>query len=149
MKPGGSRRKGHDFERWVVRKFKPIFGEKNVRRGQQSHGAFEPDVVVLGTQLWHECQHSKRATPLKKLEQAERDKPPHMVAVAITKENYQTPKVTLRLKDWYVLSSGVLGMSLGEAFGDDEIAEMTDEDTITLSFEEYVEFLNIWKEVLA
>lgn len=49
-----SRRKGHDFEREVVKLFRPYF--PYARRGQQGMGAIEPDVT--GTDYWVECKCS-------------------------------------------------------------------------------------------
>lgn len=89
-----SRTKGHTFERKVASELRSMFdGEKwvsayssakkvdkvrllkssKVRRGEQSHGALEADVIVSGVPIWFELQHANNITPVKKLEQAERD----------------------------------------------------------------------------
>lgn len=91
-----SRRKGHDWERSVADDLRQVFDDPAVlaqivacrrrpkalqfamarscvRRGRQSGGAVEPDVVVSGYDLWLELQCSARPTPSKKLAQAIRD----------------------------------------------------------------------------
>lgn len=73
------RRKGLDHERAVAAIIRNQFPGSVVRRGLQSHGAYEPDVVVgegAPKQLqecWIECQVSKRPSPKAKLLQAIRD----------------------------------------------------------------------------
>lgn len=70
-----ARRKGHDFERKVAARLRQKWPDLTVRRSQQAHQAFEPDVVVEGEgapPIWVECHHGK-TDPRKKYEQAVRD----------------------------------------------------------------------------
>jgi hypothetical protein len=73
MTGAGRRRKGHDFERAVASAIRRRWPHLVVRRSQQGHKAFEPDVVVEGVNLWTECFIGAKPNPLAKLEQAERD----------------------------------------------------------------------------
>lgn len=52
-----------------------LLKRSRVRRGEQAHGACEPDIVVGGLDVWLELQHAapNAVTPEKKLRQAERD----------------------------------------------------------------------------
>lgn len=70
MKPGGQRRKGHNFERYVARRLREVWPE--AKRGlTQSRGATTPDVD--GTPWWIECKTGKRVNVRKAFEQARRD----------------------------------------------------------------------------
>jgi hypothetical protein len=79
MKPGGQRAKGHSFERRICRLLREAFPQATIRRGNQSHRAVEPDVVIEGTapealkRAWLELNDSRAPDPPAKLEQAARD----------------------------------------------------------------------------
>lgn len=73
MGGASSRRKGHDFERWVARQLREAYPGTSVYRSMQSDGPHQSDVVISGSRLWVECQCSRRPTPLAKLKQAEED----------------------------------------------------------------------------
>ena len=68
------REKGKRFERLIANKLREFFPEHTdeIRRSIQSREAEESDVTGLPG-LWVECQDAILPTPLKKLEQAERD----------------------------------------------------------------------------
>ena len=68
------RNKGKRFERLIANKLREFFPEhiEEIRRSIQSREAEESDVTGLPG-LWIECQDAILPTPLKKLEQAERD----------------------------------------------------------------------------
>jgi len=97
MKPGGQRKKGHDFERLVAKKLRDL--GMSVRRGVQgghdhsdSSKAKEPDVVIEAgpedaTQLWIECQCSNNPNPRAKLAQAMRDCPDDRTPCVIWKRS--------------------------------------------------------------
>lgn len=72
-----SRDKGIDFEQLVATAYRERWPGVTVRRSEQAHRPFEPDVVIdhhpFGSRLWTECQHADDPRPLVKLLQAERD----------------------------------------------------------------------------
>lgn len=81
---GAARRlKGIRFEQLVATAYRTRWPSHVVRRSEQSHKAFEPDVVVEGIPLWTECQHATTSTPLRKLEQAEDDCTPMHYPVVV------------------------------------------------------------------
>ena len=98
MKPGGGRRKGHQFERDVANVFRAA--GYDARRGLQGRdGAEAPDVEVVGLSWWIECKAGGPARdPEDALEQAEiaRD---NGFCVAICRRDRQEPTATVRLFD--------------------------------------------------
>lgn len=64
-----SRRKGHNFERWVAAQFRE-HGFPDAKRGQQTRfGSDAPDVD--GTPYWIECKVGKRVYPIRAFFQAQ------------------------------------------------------------------------------
>jgi len=98
------RNKGKRFERLIAKKFREYFPEfaEEIRRSIQSREAEESDVTGLPG-FWVECQDAIRPTPLKKLEQAERDIAANklfgeILPIAIThQKNTKEIYVTLRM----------------------------------------------------
>lgn len=98
------RDKGKRFERQIARKLRDFFPtySETIRRSIQSREAEESDVTGLPG-LWIECQDARIPTPLKKLEQAERDVRANkleadVIPIAVThKMRNKTIHVTLRL----------------------------------------------------
>lgn len=73
-----SRTKGKTFERRIAAILRQHFPNAVVRRASQADRAHQSDVYVTGgpallSRLWLECQDARQPTPLRKLEQAERD----------------------------------------------------------------------------
>lgn len=74
-----SREKGKVFERGIARNLREAMPGATVRRSQQAHRAYEPDLVIEGNapllakRLWLELTDSRAPSPLDKLAQAERD----------------------------------------------------------------------------
>jgi len=95
-----SRRKGADFERAMVHRFREVFGE-DVRRGLQSRGEEVPDVDVPC--FWVECKREKRTSPRAALEQAIDAAPRGRIPIAICKDDRRDPTVTLLLDDFLEL----------------------------------------------
>jgi len=102
-----SRRKGHDFERSLVRLFKDAFSGSPVTilRGLQAARSFEPD-VRLG-RFWIEAKVGARPRPLAALDQAQLGAcgygRPGDVPVAVVKVDGQDPVVLMRFKEWIEL----------------------------------------------
>lgn len=82
MKPGGQRRKGHDFERRVARDLREIWPE--AKRGFQSRGGTKEAPDVDGTDYYIECKHEKKPDRGAAWNQAD-DAMDGRPAVAITK----------------------------------------------------------------
>lgn len=89
-----SRDKGIDFEQLVATAYRDRWPGFNVRRSEQAHRPFEPDVVVdhhpFGSRLWTECQHADIPSPLKKLAQAERD-----ILAALGRKGFADPDAAI------------------------------------------------------
>ena len=98
------REKGKRFERLIAKKLREVFPEytEEIRRSVQSREAEESDVTGLPG-FWVECQDAIKPTPLKKLEQAERDVTANklngkILPIAIThKKNTTEIHVTMRM----------------------------------------------------
>jgi hypothetical protein len=97
-----SRDKGKRYERKIARALRQRFPELSdeIRRSIQSRQAEESDVTGL-PDFWLECQDAQTPTPLKKLQQAERDVSVNglnVIPVAIThKTRSKDHSVTMRL----------------------------------------------------
>jgi hypothetical protein len=101
-----ARAKGLAFERRIAKAFRAKYPDATVRRSQQAHQAFEPDVVIEGKApsmvkaLWIECHHGKTAIA-KKYQQAERDAAAHeyvRVPVVIWRRNNGLIQVTTKIR---------------------------------------------------
>lgn len=97
-----SRRKGHNFERWVARVYRAAFPGMDVYRGQQGAGAHEAD--VSHDLLWTECKRQRKVTAgniRKALDQAIRDAGDSgKLPVAVTKADRDEVLVTMRFQDF-------------------------------------------------
>jgi len=151
MKPGGQRRKGHDFERQVANDLREIYDPPElvaairaakpaerpallkrslVRRGEQGHGALEPDVVTPTT-WWIECGNGATVDPLKKLLQAKQDAPRGRRAVAVVhRKGARRCTATLSLGD--------LATAVSEASDAGLRAELL---TCTIGYEDWLALL--------
>lgn len=74
-----SRTKGRAYEQRISRELRAAMPRATVRRSQQAHRAYEPDLVIEGDapsiarRLWLELTDARSPSPLDKLAQAERD----------------------------------------------------------------------------
>ena len=74
-----SRTKGRAFEQRIAREIREALPLATVRRSQQAHRAYEPDLVIEGgvpllvRRLWLELTDARAPSPTDKLAQAERD----------------------------------------------------------------------------
>lgn len=99
----GSRRKGHNFERWVAIQMRPLVTDgSRVRRGLQSQGGdTAPDVEFPG--WWIECKIGKKA-PLRAgmvqvIDNARAGRKPLLIA----KDDYKDPVAMLKFEDFCAL----------------------------------------------
>jgi hypothetical protein len=109
-----SRRKGHDFEREMVCRFRAAVPQADVRRGLQFRdGAEAPDVDCPP---WHvECKRGKQPNVRAALEQARRDAKPGRIPVAVIKDDRRPAMVVMGLEDFLVLAARVGAESLAVA----------------------------------
>lgn len=99
-----SRSKGANFERAVANMFKEVFGDDQVRRGlgQARNGSEVADVDCPF--FWIECKRGKKCDPKGALRQADvASKNDDRVPVAVTKEDFADPMVTMYLEDFLEL----------------------------------------------
>jgi hypothetical protein len=99
MNGRGARRKGHDFEREMVRTFAEVFGEGKVRRGlQYRDGAEAADVCTPIFAV--ECKRGARTNPRAALAQVvQANEGKGFVPVAVCKDDREDPFVVMRLDD--------------------------------------------------
>lgn len=136
---GASQRtKGHNFERAIANAFRkrwPHLADR-IRRSQQAHQAFEPDVVIEGVPLWVECQCSRKPTPMAKLEQAEGDIARcaiDMVPVAVwRKSGERSAKATMR---WWALAEST-GCDMPDSMDDRLLV-------VTVDFDEWLDRVDL------
>lgn len=93
------RRKGHNFERRVVRQLREAMPGADIRRGlQYRDGAECPDVVCP---VFHvECKKGRKPNARAALVQAEADCGKGRIPLAVIGDDRQPPFVVLRLADW-------------------------------------------------
>ena len=98
-----ARRKGHDWEREVARRFGAVFGEDRVHRGLQYRtGAECPDVICPG--FWIECKRGHQTCPKGALRQASQDSEGKGVwPIAVCKNDCKPAHVTMALDDFLEL----------------------------------------------
>lgn len=97
-----SRRKGAQWERALVHRFRTELPGLPIRRGAQARGGSEaPDVDVPG--LWLEAKHGQKVNLRAALAQAIRDAGPGRMPVAICKDDRADAVVVVRLDDFLAL----------------------------------------------
>jgi len=93
-----SRRKGHNWEREVARRFRDIFGE-DVKRGWQSRsGDDAPDVCI--PHFWVECKRGKRTNPRAALRQANEASSKAHVPLAVCKDDREDAFIVMSFDDY-------------------------------------------------
>ena len=103
MGGAASRRKGHNFERWVAGQLRDLTGLKSIRRGWQARDGHDaPDVICPG--FWIECKRCKQVNIHAAMEQAERDADGRMMPVAVTKRDGGPVLVTMLWEDWVTIA---------------------------------------------
>jgi hypothetical protein len=91
------RRKGHDWEREVARRLRPIFDKAH--RGIQSRDGDEAgDVVIPRFHL--ECKCGGTHSIGSAMKQATADAKPGLWPAVVSKRDRQEPTVTMTLEDW-------------------------------------------------
>ena len=94
-----SRRKGHDFERELVRLFREAMPGADVRRGLQYRDGAECGDVTAGP-LHIEAKCGKKPPLRPALDQAERTAPSWATPLAVCKSDRDEPIVVIRLDEF-------------------------------------------------
>ncbi len=94
-----SRRKGHDYERELVKRFRAVMPGATVRRGLQARGGEEvPDVEC--PVFWIEAKRGKKPNIRGALRQADQACLHGRVPIAIVKDDRARATVTIYLDDF-------------------------------------------------
>lgn len=98
------RRKGHNYEREVARRFREIFPE--AKRGYQTRGGSAEQCDIEGVPFRLECKHHKGNPSIPAaLKQAEK-KPGSLPALAVTKRTRGVEIASMYLDDFLELLRG-------------------------------------------
>ena len=98
----GSRRKGIEYERLLVKRFREVMPGAEVRRGLQYRGGVEaPDVEC--PVFWIEAKRGKKPNMRAALKQAAEGAPKGRIPVAIVRDDRAEATVTLSLDDFLEL----------------------------------------------
>ncbi len=102
MSGARSRRKGAEFERLLVHRFRDIMPDAGIRRGLQYRSGDEfPDVEVC---FWLEAKHHHRTNVRAAMRQAVAAAPPGKWPLAVCKDDNQPALVTMQLEDFLELT---------------------------------------------
>lgn len=99
MSGARSRRKGADFERWMVHRFREAMPGAEVRRGLQYRGGEEtPDIEC--PVFWPELKRGKKPNMRAALRQAIEASPDGRIPIAVVRDDRAEATVTLLLDDF-------------------------------------------------
>ena len=99
MTGSGARRKGHDYERLLARKFREVMPGADIRRGLQFRGGHEaPDVEC--PVFWIESKRGKKPNIRAALKQASAGGPKGRIPIAIVRDDRAEATVTFYLDDF-------------------------------------------------
>ncbi len=102
MSGASSRRKGADWERALVHRFRDAMPDALIRRGLQYRSGEEvPDVEVPC--FWVESKAHRRTNVREAMRQAVETCPPGRWPLAVCKDDGQPPLVTMQLDDFLEL----------------------------------------------
>jgi hypothetical protein len=104
MTGAASRRKGHDFERALVQRFREVMPDATVRRGLQSRSGQEVADVDVPC-FWPELKRHKRTNPREALRQAVETCPGGRWPIGICKDDGEPAFVVMGLDDFLDLLS--------------------------------------------
>ena len=99
MSGAHSRRKGANFERDLVQRFREVMPDANIRRGLQYRtGEEAPDVDC--PVFWPELKRGKQPNVRSALRQATEAAPPGRIPIAIIRDDHAESFVALSLDDF-------------------------------------------------
>jgi hypothetical protein len=99
MNGAGARRKGADFERDMVHRFREAMPDAEVRRGLQSRSGSEVADVDVPC-FWPELKRHKRTNPREALRQAIGTCPPGRWPIGVCKDDNEPAMVVMQLDDF-------------------------------------------------
>ncbi len=99
MTGAASRRKGADFERWLVQRFREAMPEATVRRGLQSRSGQEVSDVDAPC-FWIEAKRYHRTNPREALRQATETCPGGRWPIGVCKDDGESAFVVIGLEDF-------------------------------------------------
>lgn len=99
MTGAGNRRKGHDFERALVHRFREVMPGAEINRGVQSREGNEAADVECPV-FWVEAKRGKQPNPRAALRQATEAAPHGRVPLAVIRDDRAKPFVALSLDDF-------------------------------------------------
>lgn len=102
MRPGGSRAKGHNFERKVAADLREVMPGCDAKRGWQSRGGGKEEADVEIPNVHVECKHGKKPNLRAAYEQAANDTRGR-IPVAVCKDNRRPPLVVIGYEDWLAM----------------------------------------------
>ena len=94
-----SRRKGSQFERDMVQKFREVMSDAGIRRGLQYRSGEEVADVDMPC-FWPELKHQRRVNIREAMRQAIETCPQGRWPISICKDNHKPPLVTMQLDDF-------------------------------------------------
>ncbi len=104
MNGRGSKRKGADWERELVLRFREVMPGGDVRRGLQSRGGQEvPDVDAAP--FWIEAKRGRKPNIRGALKQVTSDAAPGRIPLTVIRDDRAAPIVALTLEDFLDLVS--------------------------------------------
>ena len=102
MSGARSRRKGLQFERELVKRFREVMPDAGVRRGLQYRAGEEAADVEVPC-FWVEAKHHHRTNVREAMRQAIAACSPGRWPVAVCKDDHAEPLVTMQLEDFLEL----------------------------------------------
>lgn len=102
MSGAHSRRKGQQFERELVHRFRQAMPEAEIRRGLQYRSGKEVPDVELPC-FWLEAKHHHRVSVRAALEQARKTAPQGRWPLAVCKDDHKPALVAMELEDFLML----------------------------------------------
>jgi hypothetical protein len=102
MSGAHSRRKGAAFERELVRRFREVMPDADIRRGLQYRTGEEASDVEVPC-FWVEAKHHHRTNVRAAMRQAIDACPPGRWPIAVCKDDRAAPLVTMQLDDFLEL----------------------------------------------
>lgn len=99
MSGAHSRRKGADFERALVQRFREAMPDAGIRRGLQ-YRTGEEVADVDAPCFWIEAKHHHRTNVRAAMRQAIEACPPGRWPIAVCKDDHAEPLVTMQLEDF-------------------------------------------------
>jgi hypothetical protein len=99
MNGAGSRRKGAEFERAMVQRFREVMPDVDVRRGLQSRSGSEVADVDVPC-FWPELKRHRRTNYREALRQAVDTCPPGRWPIGVCKDDHEPAIVVMQLDDF-------------------------------------------------